>query len=174
MASTAAKLEGTRTSCPLCTDVATKMCGSCRSISYCSPECQQADWPTHKILCKPFKDFTQRPASSDMRRILLFLPDEDKPRFAWAPVKRGLFGDDAIDMSKFDEYDKVFGRVEIQTNSWTGEDLGYGIQIMFDDNFFRQVPAREPSCVHGHPGRGWAGMARTGSRILRRPWATWR
>lgn len=28
------------------------MCNACRSVSYCSRECQKADWPAHKSVCK--------------------------------------------------------------------------------------------------------------------------
>jgi hypothetical protein len=27
-------------------------CNSCRSVSYCSRECQKADWKNHKSICK--------------------------------------------------------------------------------------------------------------------------
>jgi len=27
-------------------------CGGCRSVSYCSVECQKSDWPHHKLPCK--------------------------------------------------------------------------------------------------------------------------
>jgi hypothetical protein len=27
-------------------------CNSCRSVSYCSRECQKADWKTRKVICK--------------------------------------------------------------------------------------------------------------------------
>jgi hypothetical protein len=27
-------------------------CNSCRSVSYCSRECQKVDWKTHKVICK--------------------------------------------------------------------------------------------------------------------------
>jgi hypothetical protein len=27
-------------------------CSACRSVSYCSRECQKADWKTHKVICK--------------------------------------------------------------------------------------------------------------------------
>lgn len=30
-----------------------KICSRCRKVSYCSPDCQKAHWPTHKPDCKP-------------------------------------------------------------------------------------------------------------------------
>ena len=29
-----------------------KQCNGCKSATYCSPECQKCDWPTHKSYCK--------------------------------------------------------------------------------------------------------------------------
>ena len=37
---------------PGCTRVGTSLCGRCRKYSYCSTECQSADWRTHKPICK--------------------------------------------------------------------------------------------------------------------------
>lgn len=37
-----------------CSNLGTKKCGSCQIVSYCSRECQVADWGSHKALCKRF------------------------------------------------------------------------------------------------------------------------
>ena len=36
-----------------CTNAATKHCGKCGLVHYCSRECQQAAWSTHKWVCSP-------------------------------------------------------------------------------------------------------------------------
>lgn len=36
-----------------CTNPANKHCGKCGLVHYCSRECQQAAWPTHKWFCNP-------------------------------------------------------------------------------------------------------------------------
>lgn len=30
----------------------TKKCSQCKSVAYCSKECQKSDWPSHKAACK--------------------------------------------------------------------------------------------------------------------------
>ena len=32
-----------------------KMCARCKSVSYCSRECQKSDWKVHKTVCKDIK-----------------------------------------------------------------------------------------------------------------------
>ena len=59
--------------CTTCSKTATeaslKQCGKCHITQYCSKECQQANWKTHKKACKPSKS-TDRPYASVSR----FLP----------------------------------------------------------------------------------------------------
>ncbi|KAH8589799.1 U1biquitin-specific peptidase-like protein [Bisporella sp. PMI_857] len=42
------------TQCAFCGKTSIKLlkCGRCTSCSYCGPQCQKKDWPTHKVKCK--------------------------------------------------------------------------------------------------------------------------
>lgn len=37
--------------CQICAEQAHKFCSKCKSVYYCSSDCQKADWPTHKNSC---------------------------------------------------------------------------------------------------------------------------
>ena len=42
----------------------TGLCAACRSVVYCSRECQAADWAAHKALCKELRNTTKATASA--------------------------------------------------------------------------------------------------------------
>ncbi|XP_064097943.1 SET domain-containing protein SmydA-8-like [Macrobrachium nipponense] len=44
----------TENKCEVCKNPAKQFCSSCRSVFYCSRECQKEDWKTHKGRCKPY------------------------------------------------------------------------------------------------------------------------
>ena len=72
------------TSCILCDKSNARLCKQCKSTSYCSKECQQKDWPTHKLLCTTFCSFDSlRRPSEESYRAILFSIDEKKPKFIW-------------------------------------------------------------------------------------------
>ncbi len=41
-----------------------KRCGGCRSVSYCSAQCQRLDWPSHKQACRPSATARPNPVGS--------------------------------------------------------------------------------------------------------------
>lgn len=38
--------------CTSCSKPAANKCGGCKTLSYCSKDCQSKDWPNHKATCK--------------------------------------------------------------------------------------------------------------------------
>ena len=73
--------------CILCNKTNAQFCKRCKSTCYCSKECQQTDWPTHK-LCASFPSFDplSRPSNEHFRAIL-FSVDDTKPKFIWLYCK---------------------------------------------------------------------------------------
>lgn len=128
--------------CPRCTDKTHKICTACKSIAYCSLECQEADWPLHKILCSKFKDFSddQRPRD-DMRRVVVFHPDEDSPRLMWAPVVSPdgyeVLASDSVAITD-PNGDQVkcqdLRLMRLLTNDRTGKELPHPIHMLVDDH----------------------------------------
>ena len=119
-----------QTQCPRCEEKATRVCGGCKNIMYCSTECQQTDWPTHKTLCKSLKEFSERP-SADKCRVVAFLPGEAKPRFMWATLEdKGTFMTfDAQGL--FPTRERYESKITIQHQAWTDTALDYEMNVYF-------------------------------------------
>ncbi|KAF3918739.1 hypothetical protein AA313_de0210111 [Arthrobotrys entomopaga] len=66
----------------MCNKHTANLCSSCRSSWYCSRDCQQSDWPYHKLLCKAFANQPPRPSPMHKRGIL-FPADKKKPEMVW-------------------------------------------------------------------------------------------
>ena len=41
-----------------------KRCTACKAVSYCSRECQSADWPQHKLKCKQMQQAAEEDLTS--------------------------------------------------------------------------------------------------------------
>ena len=151
--------------CPRCTEVATKSCSTCKNIKYCSPECQQADWPSHKSLCKNFKEFTEPRPSGNMERVVVILPGEPKPRFMWAPLNDGHCGSKHVWPAMFLDYSPKsvdWKNIESSKNVWTGKPLGYVVQVWYDDKFLMDFDASNPgsalfAATQGQVTTPWCG-----------------
>jgi hypothetical protein len=70
------------TNCAACYNLGRLHCKGCDNIRYCSKDCQESDWPVHKLLCNTFKDFQDRP-SPNARCGILFPTHGLKPKFIW-------------------------------------------------------------------------------------------
>lgn len=79
-----------RLQCTICGSTSAKYCGKCRSAAYCSPECQQTDWRTHKPLCSGFREYlTARPSPSHYLAIYFPMRNNGrcKPQLRWLDTK---------------------------------------------------------------------------------------
>ncbi len=99
--------------CANCDQQTTLGCSSCQDISYCSMECQQADWPCHGILCSQLSvcRAEHRPTARATRAIL-FDPQEQYPTFQWIESRE----DGTLDLSEWFESDWI-GQAELVTNA---------------------------------------------------------
>lgn len=71
-----------------------RRCAVCKS-NYCSQACQKEDWPSHKLFCKSFPDFANRP-NPDARRAIFFPVEDQPPRFVWLKTEWKIDEDDGI------------------------------------------------------------------------------
>jgi hypothetical protein len=157
--------EKAQQTCPRCTEPATKQCGGCKSIAYWSLECQQADWPVHKNLCKSFKDFSGPRPSPDMRRVVVLHPNEKKPRFMWASLTDDDWGLGTgrvcpADTLDYHSKDIVWRVRETRKNIWTGQDLGYASGVV-RRQLVLQLQRHQSRCACYDPGSGSTRMERS-------------
>ena len=159
------------TTCPRCRDKTTKLCDACQQIKYCSPVCLQTDAHAHKLVCRSFKDVAATAPGAGVRRIIVFLPDEKKPRFTWAPVSQSIGGvypenerySEDIDMNDVTD---LAGEKHALTaaytckNAWTGDALERTIKIVFDENASANYESRNQAVLaatQGMDDMGWRG-----------------
>lgn len=71
--------------CAFCRRSITFMCTACGSSAYCSAECKDADWPSHRVLCREFVSHLAVAPSDDddATPVVCFPPEASNPFFAW-------------------------------------------------------------------------------------------
>lgn len=72
--------------CGVCNSTTAQWCKQCHSITYCSRQCQQSDWPSHKLLCSQYSYHQERPSPLH-RRAILFQDSSPQPKFVWIECK---------------------------------------------------------------------------------------
>ncbi|ESZ96954.1 hypothetical protein SBOR_2636 [Sclerotinia borealis F-4128] len=110
--------------CTIC-NLPAKDCARCRSAAYCSPTCQNLDWPLHKTLCKKFTATPPRPSLAHKLGIL-FPPDSTSPKLVWVNFVK----------TKFTEIEGLFDVPNVS------EFLTYGPSDRFDPEQLLIEPQR--------------------------------
>lgn len=145
----------------MCNKPDPQVCARCGSISYCSKECQVADWKTHKLLCAHLKEFSTAPVKG-MRRAILFPADSAKPKFVWvATVWSPSLGFEKSDAEKFIGDDKPTPKHHImRQNDHRKRFLQHCIHLIWRDNFTLDGSLPNQSVVLAAGGKaayGWRG-----------------
>ncbi|KAM6508314.1 hypothetical protein FALCPG4_018187 [Fusarium falciforme] len=80
------------TLCTICGSPTARYCAGCRSAAYCSLECQQTDWRTHRLLCRKFPAYAQDNFASQPspnHYLAIFFPmTEKRPSLVWVDSKK--------------------------------------------------------------------------------------
>jgi hypothetical protein len=77
--------------CTSCGSSPARACSQCHSAAYCSLECQQTDWRTHKQLCAAYKklaapSFPSR-SSPNHYLVICFPMKSARPQLQWLDTK---------------------------------------------------------------------------------------
>jgi hypothetical protein len=151
--------------CAICDSSKAKSCGSCHSAAYCSTECQQTDWPLHKLVCKAFKSLPPRPDTS-YKLAMLFPVDSKVPELIWINCKLRVDEDDGIPweeakIRKLLGDDNPFAEHKpVTRNVYRGFNLDHTIDISGRDTFLMDGSKRN-QCVaemtRGAMAHDWRG-----------------
>jgi MYND finger len=128
--------------CTICNSPNSRSCASCRSVAYCSLECQQADWPVHKTLCKTFKAFQSSTRHSSSSKLGLLLPVDSKtPRLVWIECEQ-IENDEYEPPSEYPHVQSLLGTDKpfpehkpINRNVFRGFDLDHRVYVVCRETF---------------------------------------
>ena len=142
--------------CTICSSPNAKDCAQCHSARYCSPECQQTDWPCHRLLCSQYATHksSSRPSPSHYRAIL-FSPNEDKLKLIWLECKN----EDSDTGGTFEtpQYRKYLGQYQgrdasadpkmIQKNLLRGRSLTNNLEVVGREVLHGWIAEESEVCV---------------------------
>lgn len=75
--------------CAICRQSTKFSCSSCGSTGYCSAECKDTDWPSHKVLCHRFRThLAEEPIGHDAKLVVCFKPSASRPFLAWMTAEQ--------------------------------------------------------------------------------------
>ncbi|KID74370.1 Ubiquitin carboxyl-terminal hydrolase 19 [Metarhizium brunneum] len=120
--------------CTVCDKHDARLCGRCKSVRYCSAECQKEDWPTHKLPCKAFSNFDVSTRETSEHFRVLFFPVNEKPKFIWLEGK-WVDGYQYLEIGSLPGIKGFLDEATIQYSSRLGRKLDDSIYIIARDEF---------------------------------------
>ncbi|PGH04533.1 hypothetical protein AJ79_07059 [Helicocarpus griseus UAMH5409] len=134
-------------SCIICTQPGSKACTGCHAFKYCSIECQETDWPAHKLVCRSFKIVSARPEPPSIdgfvnsKRAILFPVDAKEPQFFWVKCEwmkepdSGLFVENhELETYYPGEEKRLRTNLRFNQNPLREKNLDNGFQIWISDS----------------------------------------
>jgi hypothetical protein len=141
--------------CTICNSPHARLRQQCRSSSYCSVECQQTDWPAHKLLCSQYRIQGDRPGPRHKRAIFFFSPDRKSPKFIWIKCE-GNWGDCSAEAVK--EYmgtgNPIVARTFVMHNPARNRSLDHTLELAYRDFFMFDGSARNMCIINAARGEG--------------------
>ena len=155
--------------CLTCNSPATHKCPRCEGVSYCSANCQRADWMVHKFLCAP-NSKRLLPPRKRMVRALLFPEDEATVKVLWLPYITNDDGE-VLKRSSVKNYiyfpevngvrrNCVISRTPLLDAKIRGRPHDHALLLMYRDSFMfdGSLPNRSIDAVtQGKMKRPWRG-----------------
>ncbi|KAL1870300.1 hypothetical protein VTK73DRAFT_2675 [Phialemonium thermophilum] len=101
------------TLCIICDKASSNICRVCGCAYYCSVDCQQSDWPVHRVFCSQLAAFTseKRPSPEHFRAVY-FPVDKTEPEFTWVRYDR-VHGAVIVDHDDLDTIALNMGRITV-------------------------------------------------------------
>ena len=153
--------------CTICGVADARQCGACRSTAYCSKPCQETDWPTHKMLCKTWSNFSDASRPSPNHRLGIYAGVFQKqPNLVWIELDpqglSGKYGRPKIDhLLMVPKETQRNGRTlrHIRGNSICGREKNdHVIEMWMQDDYIVAPPSnRALDAVDGHAWTSWSG-----------------
>ncbi|MCJ1249724.1 hypothetical protein MMC30_006950 [Trapelia coarctata] len=154
--------------CTTCNAPALMSCPECGGAKYCSKDCQDDDWKTHKYLCRHASSMEKR-TSQHFRRPLLLTASEYHPKWIWIWIDEeitpaGTSESIAAEQSRLEKNGEreclEIGNI-IRRNDMRARDLENALEFHFDNRFSGEVNDSLVSIT-----RGRLRFRRTGSILV--------